>query len=113
VSAEVARPVLCVACCHEPRLHGPEGCRGPHEEGEVSWLETCGCYCSATCPADLVVVNVTGIAEERGYRLFWQVEGSPYRTPALGLATSDPFRRERDAIAYGLRVWGERARRTQ
>jgi hypothetical protein len=60
--------------------------------------------------AYLVVRNVTGIAEERGFRLYWTSDGR-YLTPALGLATSSPFRTEREAIAYGLRTWRERARR--
>lgn len=61
-----------------------------------------GCY--------LVVRNVTGIAEERGFRLYWTNDGR-YLTPALGYATSNPFRREREAIAYGLKHYGERAKR--
>jgi len=58
----------------------------------------------------LVVRNVKGISEERGFRLYWTNDGR-YLTPVLGLATSNPFRREREAIAYGLRNFGERAKR--
>lgn len=58
----------------------------------------------------LVVRNVTGIAAERGFRLYWTNDGR-YLTPALGYATSNPFRREREAIAYGERHFGERAKR--
>jgi len=54
----------------------------------------------------LVVRNVTGLAEEKGFRLYWTADGR-YLTPALGLVTSDPFRTMRDAIAYGERQqWG-------
>lgn len=58
----------------------------------------------------LTVVNVTGISEERGFRLYWDdgAEGTT-RLPALGYATSYPFRTEREAIAFGLRNWNERA----
>lgn len=57
----------------------------------------------------LTVVNVTGIVEERGFRLFWEpVDGSPIRVPALGLATSSPFPTERAARAHGVRLLGER-----
>ena len=60
----------------------------------------------------LVVRNVTGIAEERGFRLYWQdLAESNILCPALGLATSNPFRTEREAIAYGERNLGERAKR--
>lgn len=58
----------------------------------------------------LAVRNVTGIAEESGFRLYWTNDGR-FLTPALGYATSYPFRREREAIAYGLRNFGERAKR--
>jgi len=60
----------------------------------------------------LVVRNVTGIAEERGFRLYWQDIAEPnIICPALGLVTSNPFRTEREAIAYGERNFQERARR--
>lgn len=60
----------------------------------------------------LVVRNVTGIAEERGFRLYWQDVAEPnIICPALGLVTSNPFRTECEAIAYGERNFGERAER--
>lgn len=63
-----------------------------------------------THPSRLVVRNVTGIAEERGFRLYWQDVNEPnLLCPALGLATSYPFRTEREARAYGERHFGERA----
>ena len=53
----------------------------------------------------LYVRNVTGIAEERGFRLFW-VKGDGM-VPALGLATSNPFSTARAAINFGQRMgWG-------
>jgi hypothetical protein len=55
-----------------------------------------------------MVRNVAGAAEERGFRLFWTRDGR-YLTPALGYATSVPFATQREAVAYGLRVWGEKA----
>lgn len=61
----------------------------------------------------LVVRNVTGIAEEKGFRLYWTTEGSNSILPALGLVTSSPFRRMRDAIAYGERQGWGRARRIE
>lgn len=63
----------------------------------------------------LVVRNVTGIAEERGFRLYWQdvVDGKPTSiiVPALGLATSNPFRTERAAKDYGSAAFGVLATR--
>lgn len=60
----------------------------------------------------LIVCNITGWNEERGFRLFWQNIAEPqYMTPALGLATSNPFRYEWQAIAYGERNFGEKAKR--
>jgi hypothetical protein len=60
----------------------------------------------------LVVRNVTGIAEECGFRLYWQDIAEPnIICPALGLVTSNPFRTEREAIAFGERSFGERAKR--
>lgn len=56
----------------------------------------------------LVVKNVTGCAEERGFRLFWTSDAR-YLTPACGYATSISFPTQREAIAYGFRVWGEKA----
>jgi hypothetical protein len=62
----------------------------------------------------LYVRNVTGIAEERGYRLYWGVPGETTIVPALGLATSNPFRTEGAAIAYGERQgWGTATRMTE
>ena len=58
----------------------------------------------------LVVQNVTGWAEERGFRLFWTSDGR-YLTPSLGYATSLPFPTKREAVAYGFRAWGEKAMR--
>jgi hypothetical protein len=58
----------------------------------------------------LIVQNVTGRAEERGFRPFWTSDGRSL-TPALGYATSVPFATQRDAVAYGFRVWGEKATR--
>ena len=60
----------------------------------------------------LVVRNVTGIAEERGFRLYWQDIAEPnILCPALGLATSNPFRTEGEARAHGERHFRERATR--
>ena len=65
---------------------------------------------NASSTAYLVVRNVTGIAEERGFRLYWTEDGH-FLTPALGLATSSPFRTERAARAHGEgQGWG-RAKR--
>lgn len=61
----------------------------------------------------LVVCNVTGVAEERGFRLFWADPDGRTMVPALGLVTSLPFRTERAAIAYGERHMGERATRAR
>ncbi len=61
---------------------------------------------------ELVVRNVTGIAEEKGFRLYW-TNDDRYLTPALGLVTSNPFRTMRDAIAYGVRQGWGRARRIE
>jgi hypothetical protein len=58
----------------------------------------------------LVVRNVTGLAEERGFRLYW-TNDERYLTPALGLVTSHPFRTMRDAVAYGERQGWGKARR--
>lgn len=60
----------------------------------------------------LGVRNVTGLAEERGFRLYWYDPEQPnILCPALGLVTSNPFRREREAIAYGERQgWGRATR---
>lgn len=58
----------------------------------------------------LVVRNITGIAEERGFRLYWQdTSQTNILYPALGLVTSNPFRYEWQARAYGERQFGERA----
>jgi len=63
----------------------------------------------------LVVRNVTGLAEERGFRLYWQdvVDGKPSDiiVPALGLATSNPFRTEGAAKAFGSQHFGVLATR--
>ena len=60
----------------------------------------------------LTVVNVTGVAEERGFRLFWADSDGIHRTPALGYATSNPFRTEGEARAYAMRMgWGRAVRR--
>lgn len=57
----------------------------------------------------LVVRNMNGMNEERGYRLYWQNTKDPdILCPALGLATSNPFRSEDSARAYGVRVFGEK-----
>jgi hypothetical protein len=58
----------------------------------------------------LVVRNVTGLAEERGFRLYW-TNDDQHLVPALGLATSSPFRTMRDAVWYGERQgWGKAKR---
>ena len=58
----------------------------------------------------LVVRNVTGLAEEKGFRLYWDT-GEDTIIPALGLVTSYPFRTMRAAIAYGeKRGWGKAKR---
>lgn len=64
----------------------------------------------------MIVRNITGINEERGFRLFWQGkdesgEWSNYIMPALGYATSYPFKTEWAARAYALRNFGEKATR--
>jgi hypothetical protein len=62
----------------------------------------------------LVVRNITGIGEERGFRLYWQPAGTcgdafprwdSSLIPALGLVTSNPFRTARLAKAYARRAW--------
>lgn len=56
--------------------------------------------------AVLTVRNVTGIAEERGFRLCWDnIDGTGY-VPALGLVTSHPFRSRGEAEAYAVRNYG-------
>lgn len=56
----------------------------------------------------LCVHNVTGVAEERGFRLCWvQPDDQRYLTPALGLVTSNPFRTAGAAVAYGKRHFRE------
>jgi hypothetical protein len=56
----------------------------------------------------LCVRNVTGIAEERGFRLYWAEMSNPdLIVPALGLVTSNPFRTAGAAAAYGKRHLGE------
>jgi hypothetical protein len=55
----------------------------------------------------LVVRNMNGLNEERGWRLYW-TNDDRYLTPALGLVTSNPFRTMRGAIAYGeAHGWGK------
>lgn len=56
----------------------------------------------------LVVENVTGIAEERGWRLFWWSgkEGDTTAVTESGYATSHPFRTRREAVAYAIRKYG-------
>ena len=60
----------------------------------------------------LLVKNVTGLAEERGFCLFWTTDGR-HLTPALGYATSIPFTTQGEAVGYGFRVWDERAKRNR
>jgi len=58
----------------------------------------------------LVVRNMNGMNEERGFRLYW-TNDDRYLTPALGLVTSNPFRTMRDAVVYGERQgWGKAKR---
>lgn len=59
----------------------------------------------------LIVENVTGVAEEKGFRLSWLSPDGKTSVPALGLVTSNPFRSESEAVAYGERQFGERAKR--
>lgn len=54
----------------------------------------------------LVVRNVTGLAEERGFRLYWTNDGR-YLTPAIGLVTSNPFQTASSAAFYGRKYLGE------
>lgn len=55
----------------------------------------------------LVIENVTGISEERGFRLAWTDDNFSTCVPALGLATSNPFTSARAAADYGHRQLGE------
>jgi hypothetical protein len=57
----------------------------------------------------LIVRNVTGISEERGFRLFWTDAEERFMSPDPGYLAA-PFRTMREAIAYGERVHGERAK---
>lgn len=59
--------------------------------------------------AYLGVQNVTGIAEERGFRLVWVACDGRTQIPARGLATSNPFRTERAAKAHGKHEFGRDA----
>lgn len=87
----------------ESTNNGPSGSRTLHFSNDTT-----------TTNNVLYVENVTGIAEERGYRLCWGVPGESTVCPALGLATSNPFRSEGAAIAYGERQgWGTATRRPQ
>jgi hypothetical protein len=77
-------------------------------------IETIHNSAGQTYKAILIVRNVTGIAEERGYRLYWHPideEGKPTGDticPALGLATSNPFPSEDAAAAAAQRYgWGK------
>lgn len=57
----------------------------------------------------LCVRNVTGIAEEKGFRLYWAEPDNPqFITPALGLVTSLPFRTASRAAFEGQRIFGEK-----
>jgi hypothetical protein len=56
--------------------------------------------------AYLAVKNVTGIAEERGFRLEWMSCDGERAISDSGLATSNPFRTERAARAYAKRRYG-------
>lgn len=58
----------------------------------------------------LVVKDITGINEERGFRLFWDpVPDEGIIIPALGYATSYPFRTRVEAVRYGQKNFGETA----
>lgn len=56
--------------------------------------------------AYLAVQNVTGISEERGFRLSWFSCDGRRSVGARGLATSSPFRTESAARAYAKREFG-------
>ena len=56
--------------------------------------------------AYLAVRNVTGVAEERGFRLEWVACDGRTSVPARGLATSNPFRTASAARAYARREFG-------
>jgi hypothetical protein len=62
----------------------------------------------------LVVENMKfghSSCEVRGFRLSWMDPGTSCGVPALGLATSNPFRTEGEAIAYGEKHYGVKAQR--
>ena len=59
----------------------------------------------------LIVINCDGYNEERGYRLGWTDNDGATYTPARGLVTSNPFHTEREAVAFGVRNWGQMAKR--
>ena len=48
----------------------------------------------------LLVINVTGINEERGFRLGWSNDKGQTYTPARGLATSNPFKYAAQAVDW-------------
>lgn len=54
--------------------------------------------------ARLVVRNMNGTNEEWGFRLFWSYTDG---TACEAFQPTQPFARQRDAKAYGLRRWGE------
>lgn len=59
-----------------------------------------------------LVVRKDFMSDDEGYRLYWRPLDNPnILIPALGLATSLPFIREKDARNRGLRLFNEKARR--
>jgi len=57
----------------------------------------------------LIVRNMCGINEERGFRLYWAAsKHADIICPALGYATSNPFPTREAAIAYAEKYFGER-----
>ena len=57
----------------------------------------------------LVVRNMDGINEESGFRLYWtHGREDEFMCPALGYATSNPFRTQAAAIHYAEKHYGER-----
>lgn len=54
----------------------------------------------------LTVRNMNGTNGERGFRLYWE-NGGDWAVPARGLATTNPFKTRRGAIAFGEAMqWG-------
>ena len=105
----------CLTCSQEGTADTPRAAR---HGGDLVKCPTCGSEQDENHgPHDvkitsrrLIIRNITGIAEERGFRLYWETKEEPnILVPALGYATSNPFRTAREARAYAATHLKERA----